>query len=139
MTTVPDMKTKSILFVDDDKFLLDMYSLKFSKNDFDVHTAEGSEKALKMIRDGLRPDILLIDIVMPGMDGIELLTALTKENLVKNTVVIMLTNQGLPDDIARAKKLNVDGYIIKATTIPSEVLAEVTKIYSSAKNKNHGL
>ena len=45
----------------------------------------------------------------------------------------MLTNQGLPDDIARAKKLNVDGYIIKATTIPSDVLAEVKNIYSSVK------
>lgn len=127
------MKPLSVLFVDDDKFLLDMYSLKFSKNNFTVHTAQGPEEALKLIHDGLEPDILLLDVVMPGMDGVELLSTLRKENLAKKAVVIMLTNQGLPDDIARAKKLNVDGYIIKATTIPSEVLAEVQKIYSSAK------
>ncbi len=126
-------KTLSILFVDDDKFLLDMYALKFSKNNFDVHTAQGPEDALKMVREGLEPDILLLDVVMPGMDGIELLTIMKKENLIKKSVIIMLTNQGLPDDVARAKKLSVDGYIIKATTIPSEVLAEVQKIYSNVK------
>ncbi len=124
-----------ILFVDDDKFLLEMYALKFSKNNFEVNTAQGTEEALKIIRDGFVPDILLIDVVMPGMDGIEFLATLRKENLVKDSVIIMLTNQGLPDDIAKAKKLNADGYIIKATTIPSEVYAEVTKIYDTIKNK----
>ncbi len=127
------MKPRSIFMVDDDNFLLDMYSLKFSKNNFTINTAQNSEDALKKIRDGLTPDILLLDIVMPGMDGIELLATLRKENLIKDTVVIMLTNQGLPDDVIRAKKLNVDGYIIKATTIPSEVLVEVDKIYKNIK------
>ena len=122
-----------ILFVDDDKFLLDMYAFKFSKAKYEVSTAEGSEKALKMLREGLEPDILLIDVVMPAMDGIDFLGAIRKENLVNKAVVIMLTNQGLSDDIARAKKLNVDGYIIKATTIPSEVLTEVERIYKSSK------
>lgn len=124
---------RKILFVDDDKFLLEMYALKFSKNNFEVNTAQGPEDALKLVRGGFEPDIVLIDVVMPGMDGIELLSTLRKENLIKKAVVIMLTNQGLPDDIARAKKLNADGYIIKATTIPSEVFAEVNKIYTNAK------
>lgn len=124
---------KSILFVDDDKFLLDMYALKFSKNNFEVRTAEGPEAALKIIHDGFEPDILLVDVVMPGMDGIEFLSIIRKEELLKKSIIIMLTNQGLPDDIARAKKLNVDGYIIKATTIPSEVLEEVNKIARSTK------
>ncbi len=126
-------KTRKILFVDDDKFLLDMYALKFSKNNFEVNTSQGSEEALKVIRGGFEPDILLVDVVMPGMDGIEFVGALRKENLAQKSVIIMLTNQGLPDDIARAKKLNVDGYIIKATTIPSEVFTEVTKIYANSK------
>lgn len=126
-------KTPKILFVDDDKFLLDMYALKFSKNNFEVNAIQGTEEALKLIRGGFEPDILLVDIVMPGMDGIEFLKVLRSENLVKKAVVIMLTNQGLPDDIAKAKKLNVDGYIIKATTIPSEVFSEVVKIYNNSK------
>jgi len=127
------MKPLTLLFVDDDKFLLDMYSLKFSKNNYTIHTAQAPEEALKAIRDGLDPDILLLDIVMPGMDGLEFLAILRKEKLITKAVVIMLTNQGMPDDIAKAKKLNVDGYIIKATTIPSEVLTEVQKIYAGAK------
>lgn len=131
------MKPTSILFVDDDNFLLDMYSLKFSKSNYSVNTAQSAEDALKMIKEGLEIDILLLDVVMPGMDGIELLTTLRKEGLLKKTVVIMLTNQGLPDDIAKAKKLNVDGYIIKATTIPSEVLVEVEKIYSNTKESKN--
>jgi len=129
--------TRKILFVDDDQFLLDMYALKFSKNGFEVNTAQGPDAALKLIRGGYEPDILLCDVVMPGMDGIEFLSVVRKENLIKKAVVIMLTNQGLPDDIARAKKLNADGYIIKATTIPSEVYSEVTKIYENVKSGKH--
>ncbi len=125
----------SILFIDDDKFLLDMYALKFSKNNYDVHTAQGPEEGLKLLRDGLRPNIVLTDVVMPEMDGIELLETAQKEDLVKGSVLIILTNQGLPDDIARAKKIGVDGYVIKATTIPSEVLVQVQKIYSSSKKQ----
>lgn len=128
-----DNQNLSILFIDDDKFLLDMYALKFSKNNFDVHTAQGPEEGLKLLRDGYKPNIILVDVVMPEMDGIQLLEIAKKENLLKDTVMIILTNQGLPDDIARAKKLNVDGYIIKSTTIPSDVLEQVKKIYSSSK------
>lgn len=126
----------SILFVDDDKFLLDMYALKFSKNGYDVHVAQGADEALKIIRDGFSPDILLLDVVMPGTDGLELLGMLRKEGLIQKSVVVMLTNQGLADDIERAKKLDVDGYIIKAMTIPSEVLSEVKKIYESMRGKH---
>ncbi len=133
MDTSNTNKKLSILFVDDDQFLLDMYSLKFSNNNFDVHIARNPEEALKILRNNFIPDIMLLDVVMPGMDGIELLTIIRNENLAKGSVVIMLTNQGLPDDVIKAKKLNVDGYLIKATTIPSEVLSEVNKIYSNLR------
>lgn len=124
---------KKILFIDDDKFLLDMYSLKFNKAGYEVKTADSTDVALKMIRDGYTPDIFLSDIVMPGMDGLDLVAALRKEKLIPNAVTIMLTNQGASEDISRAQKMGVDGYIVKATTIPSEVLEEVEKIASSKK------
>jgi CheY-like chemotaxis protein len=76
---------------------------------------------------------MLVDVIMPGLDGIELVSALRKENLAPKSAVIMLTNQGLPDDIAKAKKLNVDGYVIKATTIPSDVLRETEKVLAARK------
>jgi DNA-binding response OmpR family regulator len=126
-------KKISILFVDDDKFLLDLYSLKFSSNNFDVHIALSSEDALKTLKDGFIPDVMLLDVVMPSMNGVELLTVLRKENIAKDSVIIMLTNQGTPEDIALVKKLNVAGYIVKATTLPTEVLSEVQNIYSKFK------
>ncbi len=127
---------KKILFVDDDSFLLDMYSLKFSKAGYEVKVANSTELALKIIRDGFEPDVMLVDIVMPGMDGLEFVSTIRAEKLIPSAVIIMLTNQSASDDVARAQKANVDGYIVKATSIPSQVLTEVENICSS-KKANH--
>lgn len=124
---------KKILLVDDDKFLLDMYAIKFSKANYEVKTADSTDAGLKLVRDGYVPNVMLVDIVMPGMDGLELVSAIRRDKLAPDTVIIMLTNQGSSDDISRAKKMNVDGYIVKATTIPSEVLAEVERVCVNKK------
>jgi len=119
---------KKIMLIDDDTFLLDMYALKFTKAGYEVKTTDSTEAGMKVLRDGYMPDIILVDIVMPGMDGLDMVANIRKEKLAPKASVIMLTNQGASDDISRAKKLNVDGYIVKATTIPSEVLTEIEKI-----------
>ena len=111
-----------------------MYSIKFSKTNFIVDSATSGEEAIKKIKEGYNPDIILLDIVMPVMDGFEILEFLKKNNLIPNTAVIMLTNQGQLADIERAKSLGTSGYIIKATTIPSEVVEEVTRIYNLQKD-----
>jgi len=129
-----DAPQKKILLIDDDKFLLDMYVIKFTGAKYEVQAADSSDAALKLLRDGFQPDVALIDIKMAGMDGLELLEAIRKERLIPKTVIIMLTNQGQSDDIARAQKMGVDGYIVKATTIPSEVLSEVEKIMTSKRS-----
>ncbi len=130
-----DNKQYKVLLVDDDKFLLDLYAAKFSKNGYVVSTASEGEEALKKMRDGIEIDALLMDVVMPGLDGIEVLEMIRKENLIPDAVVIMLTNQGQPSDIERAKALNVSGYIIKATTIPSEVVSEVDNVLHKKNSK----
>jgi CheY-like chemotaxis protein len=126
-------KNIKVLIVDDDKFLLGMYSLKFANNGYDVDNAVGSLAALEKLRGGAQPDIILLDIIMPYMDGLELLKTIRTENLLPNAIVVMLTNQSQSSDIERAKELGVDGYIVKAATIPSEVLREVEKIYAAKK------
>ncbi len=126
-----DSKLK-ILLIDDDRFLLDMYSLKIKKSDLDVDTSSSSLGALEKLRNGGLYDIVLLDIIMPGMDGLELLKTIRTEKLISNSTLIMLTNQA--DDFEKAKSYNVDGYIIKATTIPSEVVEQVLAIYKT-KNK----
>lgn len=127
-------KKHSIIIIDDDKFLLDMYSLKFSKAGFEIRTAQSGIEAIRIIsEEKYQPDIIILDVVMPGMGGLEFLEKARNENLIPNSVVIVLTNQGQPSDIKRAEELGVDGYIVKATAIPSEVLDEVVKIFN--KNK----
>lgn len=129
-----EKKNLKVLIVDDDKFLLGMYSLKFANNGYDVETTVGSPAALEKLRGGAKPDVLLLDIVMPFMDGLELLKKIRDEKLAPGSVIIMLTNQSQSADIEKAKDLDVDGYIVKASTIPSEVLNEVEKIYNTKKS-----
>jgi CheY-like chemotaxis protein len=122
------MSKKKILLVDDDKFLIDMYSLKFSQADFEVSAALGGEDALKKLREGFQPDAILLDVVMPGMSGIDLLRTIRGEKLDRGATVVVLSNQGQQTDIEEAKKVGIDGYIVKASTIPSEVLEQVREI-----------
>lgn len=123
-----ETKKYNILIVDDDKFLLNMYSMKFTKEGMSVTAIGDPLEAYEKLKGGLSPDILILDVVMPGMDGIELLQKVREEKLITNSVVIILSNQGQQSDIDKAKALGINGYIVKATTIPSEVLNEVLRI-----------
>ena len=121
-----DQNKIKVLLVDDDKFLLDMYSLKFKKSDIDIETCSSSISALEKIRSKNNYDVILLDIIMPGMDGLELLKKIREEKLAPMSKIVMLTNQA--DDYDKARALGVSGYIIKATTIPSEVVDQVISI-----------
>lgn len=121
-------KKSTILIVDDDKFLLDMYSLKFKEKGFTVLSALGSMEALEMIQGEEKPDVLLMDIVMPVMDGFELLKKVRDSNLLPEAKVIILSNLGQLSDINKGKELGVDGYIVKASATPTEVVGRVEQI-----------
>ncbi len=126
---------KKILIVDDDSFLIDMYSLKFSQSNFNVAVALGPEQALKLLRDGLVPDVMLLDVVMPVMDGFELMEKMKEEHLAENTVRIVLSNRGQPSDVARGEALGAAGYIVKASSTPAEVIEKVNSIIRTITTK----
>lgn len=126
MTNVKE-KTE-ILIIDDDKFLLDMYAIKFGEYDFNVNTAFSSNEAMDKLKDGLTPSIILMDIVMPGMDGFELLKNIKDNKLAPQAKIIILSNIGQDEDIQKGKKLGADGYIVKASATPTEVVEKVKKI-----------
>ncbi len=126
-------KLPTLLIVDDDNFLLDMYALKFKQSGFDVTTSLGSEDALSKLAGGATPDIMLLDVVMPVMNGFELLKKLITDNIANNTIKIMLTNRGQQSDIDEGMKLGVAGYIVKANATPSEVIEKVKSIMSEKK------
>ncbi len=117
-----------ILIVDDDSFLLDMYAMKFTQAGFTVDTAASGEDALKKMRDGHTFDVVLLDMVMPQMTGLDLLRAIKGEKLSGSPACIVLSNQGEKADIDGAEALGVDGYIVKANMIPSEVVSTVKDI-----------
>lgn len=122
-----------ILIVDDDKFLLNMYSIKFQKEKFDVTVASDGMEAFKKLQEGFIPDAIVLDIVMPVMDGLEFLEKIRGEDLAKDATLLILSNQGQSSDIDKAKRLGIDGYIVKATTIPSEVVTEVQRMLANKK------
>lgn len=123
---------KKILIVDDDKFLVNMYSIKFKSAGFEVFSAFDGQETLAKLKDGLVPDVVMLDMIMPAMDGVEILARIRKENLVPKAKVVILSNQNQPSDIERAKALGISGYIVKATTIPSEVVTEIQQILSES-------
>lgn len=127
-----------IFLVDDDKFLLDLYAVKFKTAGHDATVFAGGEELLSALRKGVEtPDAIMLDIIMPGMDGFETVATLRKEQLVPTAKIIFLSNQGQDSDLEKAKQLKADGYIIKASAIPSEVLSEVLRIISNPAEPTH--
>ncbi len=119
-----------ILIVDDDSFLLDMYAMRFSQEKFDVATAMSADDALTKLRNGLTPQVMLLDVVMPAVDGFELLEKINAEHLVPDAIKIYLSNLGQDQDIERGKSLGAASYIVKANSTPSEVVAHVNEVLS---------
>ncbi len=118
-----------ILLVDDDVFLRDMYATKFGELGHAVTTAETGERALELIGESTF-DVVLLDMIMPGMNGVELLKKIDEQHPNAMPTCIVLSNQGGKEEIEAAQKAGAKGYIIKAELIPSEVVAEVTRLVS---------
>lgn len=121
-------QSHTVFIVDDDRFLLDMYAVKFKSAGVTASAFQNGEEMLAKLRDGETPDAILLDIVMPGLDGFGVLEVIRKEKLSPKTKVIILSNQGQDADIERATKLGAAGYIVKASAIPSEVLSQTLAI-----------
>lgn len=119
-----------ILLVDDDNFLRDMYCTKFIECGHEVTTAEHGADALRILESDRSFDLMLVDMIMPGMTGVELITEI--KNVMPDIAMkcIVLSNQGQDQDISEATEAGVVGYIIKAQSVPSEVVKKVEQIMS---------
>lgn len=122
-----------ILIIDDDAFLRDMYTIKFIEHGHEVTVADGGVTALSILEKGASFDLVLMDMIMPGDTGVELLTKIKKEYPDKTTNFIFLSNQGQEEDIREAVDAGAIGYIIKAESIPSEVVKKVDEIIKKHK------
>lgn len=116
-----------ILIIDDDPFILDMYVLKFREAGFAVEVARDGKEGLKKIKE-FAPEAVLLDIVMPTMDGFEVLRTLKRESQKPTFKMVLLTNLGQKDDVERGIQLGADDYIIKAHFTPGEVVEKVKSL-----------
>ncbi len=123
MDIAPQKKIK-ILLVEDEKMLSDMYVSKFTKEGMDIVTAADGEAGLEMAKKQ-SPDIILLDIIFPKMDGFAVLKELRNFPETKLTPVILLTNLGQEEDVKKGNELGASDYIIKSDHTPAQVVSKV--------------
>lgn len=116
-----------ILLIEDDNMLREMYSAKFGREGYQVHKSDNGSDGVKIAVE-IRPDIILLDIIMPKMDGFAALKELRKKEETQSIPVILLTNLGQDKDIEKGKKLGADDYFIKANHTPAEIVEKVREM-----------
>ncbi|MCK5021410.1 MAG: response regulator [Candidatus Peribacteraceae bacterium] len=126
------MQKKKILIAEDDELLRHLYERKFTLAGYDIRTAANGEEALSAIEEDA-PDILVLDINMPSLDGFQVLEKLPIEK--RPCPVIMLSNFGDEKNKDRAKSLKVDGFFEKQYTTIKELLAMIEKVLKKAEGK----
>ncbi len=118
---------KTILLVEDDSFLIDIYTTKLKEEGFQVQVAIDGDECLRKIKE-TKPDLLLLDIVLPSMDGWEILRKIKKDDSSNELKIIILSNLGQKGEVEKGLELGATKYLIKAHHTPSEVVEEIKKI-----------
>jgi len=127
-----DIKNKKVLIVEDDPFIADVYVLKLESEGYDVETAEDGLIGLKKIKQK-KYDIILLDILMPNMDGFKVLEQIKMNPEVSKIPVVILTNLSQKKDIQKGLDLGATDYIIKTKFTPSEVVKTINKVLETNK------
>ncbi len=117
---------KKILIVEDEEELLDLLEKRLSQEGYEVATAKDGKEGLAKIKE-MNPDLVLLDIVMPVMDGFEVMEAMNKDEEMKKIPIIIISNSGQSVEIDRALKLGVKDYLVKVYFTPQDVLEKVKK------------
>ncbi|MCL4366569.1 response regulator [Patescibacteria group bacterium] len=128
-------QTKNIVIIEDETFIADIYAREFTKAGFQVKVANDGPSGLKLLTEE-RFDILLLDIMLPGMHGLEVLRQWRIKNPSSNMPVLLLTNLGQDEVIKEAFNLGAQGYLIKSSYTPQQVVAEVKNALSGQPPKN---
>lgn len=118
---------KKILIVEDDKFLRELISQKLQKEGYDITEAVDGEEGVKKSRDS-KPDLILLDLILPGIDGFEVLSRVKEDAESKSVPVIILSNLGQKEDVERGMKLGAVDFLIKAHFTPGEIIEKIKTI-----------
>ncbi|MBW6432076.1 response regulator [Patescibacteria group bacterium] len=121
-----DAKGK-ILIIEDDRYISKMYQLKLSLEDYDVQVAENGKQGVDKIKQFM-PDIVLLDILMPELDGFEVLKIVKADPVTKEIPVLIMSNLGQEDHVEKGMKLGALGYIVKSQYTPSKVVEKIKSV-----------
>ena len=120
-------KKTSVLIIEDDSYISDMYRIKLESEDFEVITSKDGIAGIKML-ERQKPDIVLLDIVLPKIDGFSVLKTIKRNPELKEIPIVLLTNLSQKENVEKGFELGADSYIIKAHFTPSEVVEKIKKI-----------
>lgn len=119
---------KTVLVAEDDPYYSNIFKTKLTKEGFEVHLAENGKQALKML-ETVTPQLILMDLIMPEMDGFQTLEKIKADEKLKDINVIVLSNLGQENDIIRARELGSSDYMIKSNVGIDEVVAKVKSYF----------
>lgn len=119
---------KKVLIVDDDPNITDVYSMKLAADGLVVECAANAKEAEAKIAAGFVPDLILLDIIMPGDNGIELLERLVKNPVLEKTKILIFSNLDQRADIDESILKKIVGYILKVNMIPSELSKKIMEV-----------
>ncbi len=120
---------KTILLVEDDEFLIDILVQKFNEQDYNLLHVNNGEDAIQTAQEK-DPDIILLDIILPGMNGFEVLKKLKNNTVTDHIPVVFLSNLGQEEDIEKGKKLGAVDFIVKANHSLDEIVERTGEILS---------
>jgi len=118
---------KKILIIEDDKFLRELIAQKLIREGYEISEAADGEEGIKSL-EKKKPDLVLLDLILPGMDGFEVLAKMKTKPILSEIPVIILSNLGQKDDIEKGLKMGANDYLIKAHFTPDEIIAKIKEI-----------
>jgi CheY-like chemotaxis protein len=117
---------KRILLVEDEEIMINLLEKKLKREGYEVSIAKDGEKGLEKIREE-KPDLILLDIILPKMNGFEVMERMKEDEELSKIPVIVISNSGQPVELDRAKKLGAKDWLIKTEFDPEEVVQKVKK------------
>ena len=115
---------KIILIIEDDKFLRELIAKKLIKEGYEISEAVDGEEGMKKVKEE-KPDLVLLDLILPGIDGFEVLSRMREESALASIPVIILSNLGQREDVEKGLKMGAVDYLIKAHFTPGEIIEKI--------------
>ncbi|MEA3452728.1 MAG: response regulator [Patescibacteria group bacterium] len=118
---------KKILLIEDDPFLIDIYSTKLKEAGFKFLVIKDGKEVLKIVQKE-KPNLIILDIILPNIDGWQILRQIKKESKLKRIKIIILSNLSQKEEVIKGVKLGADKYFIKSDHTPSQIIKEINKL-----------